>query len=103
MAESEKLITENETARQKTFTEATGATLSKDPQVQRAEDKARRAPDPTRKYRLGLTILGVFTLAELLTCLYLLLVNAEQSRSISDLTATNQVLEARLRAADFSR
>lgn len=95
----EKLITENETARKKTFTEETGAVLSKDVAIEKAEEKARRAPDPTKKYRLGLIILGAFALAELLGILYLLLINAEKANEITDLKTTNQVLEARLRAA----
>ena len=98
--QSETIITENETARPETFTEKTGATLSKDPTVQRAEAKARRAPDPTRKYRLGLIVLGVFALAELLGCLYLLLLNAEKLNEISNLKAENRILETELRSFD---
>ena len=103
MAESanpEKLITENETARVKTFTEKTGAVLSKDAAVKKAEEKAAKAPDPTRKFRLGLIALGVFALAELLGMLYLLLINAEKANQITDLKTNVEILEARLRGVE---
>ncbi|MBQ8996471.1 hypothetical protein IJ095_00360 [Candidatus Saccharibacteria bacterium] len=95
---AEKVISENETAREETFTEKTGAVLSKDIAVERAEEKSRRAPDPVQKYRIGLIVLGVFALAELLGMLYLILVNAEHAREISDLKTQNTVLNTRLQS-----
>ncbi len=100
MSESENLISENETAVYETFEKKTGAVLSKDDAIKRAEEKAAKAPDPKRGYRIAIVLLGVAVLGELLGILYLMLLNAEKARTITGLRTEVNTLDARLRSVE---